>query len=116
GRRPGSTGLVAPSRLRRYGEAPPGATLFGGALSIAVNPGYCATATRLLDVLQYHTPSTSAGDASTDSPSELVCSSLNSRPAFTTNVSPSSFVKNSSPLTATGDAEKPSRCATPRRP
>src|SRR5439155_7108102 len=31
-------------------------------------------------------------------------------------VSPSSFVKNTFPSTATGEAENPSRCATPSRP
>src|SRR5690606_9311728 len=34
----------------------------------------------------YHVPSTRAGDASTGSPSRLTCSSLNSRPASSTNV------------------------------
>ena len=41
--------------------------------------------------------------------SRLTCSSLNTGPACTTNVSPSSLVKNSLSPTATGDAEKPSR-------
>ena len=39
-----------------------------------------------------------------------------SAPARSTNVSPSSLVKNTLPSTATGDAENPSRCATPSRP
>ena len=44
-------------------------------------------------VRQYHVPSTSAGEASVRSPSSLTCSSLNARPASTTNVCPSSLVK-----------------------
>ena len=64
-------------------------------------------ATRLAAVRQYQIPSTNAGDASVRSPSELVCISLNSRPALTTKVSPSSLVKKTSPFTITGDAEKP---------
>jgi len=41
---------------------------------------------------------------------------VNVRPAVSTNVSPSSLVKNTSPLTATGDAENPSRRSEPSRP
>ena len=50
------------------------------------------------------------------SPSAVDVEELERRPAPSTNVSPSSFVKNSLPSTATGDAEKPSRWATPSRP
>ena len=58
---------------------------------------------------QYQRPSTSAGEASVFSPRRLACSSLNSGPFSRTNVSPWSLVKNTLPLTPTGDAEKPSR-------
>src|SRR5688572_31477279 len=66
-------------------------------------------------VRQYHVPSTSAGDASVRSPSSFTCNSLNVRPASTTNVCPSSLVKYNFPFTCTGDAENPSRIATPSR-
>src|SRR5262249_25234596 len=69
-----------------------------------------------LAVRKNQAPSTRAGVASVCSPSRLTRSSLNSGPAARTNVSPSSFVKNTFPSTVTGDAEKPSRCASPRRP
>jgi len=64
----------------------------------------------------YHRPSTRAGDASVRSPIRFTCSRSNAGPAFNTNVSPSSFVKNTLPSAATGEAEKPSRAACPRRP
>ncbi len=67
-------------------------------------------------VLKYHRPSTNAGDASTLSSRLFTCSSSKTGPAFSTNVSPSSLVKNTLPSTATGEAEKPSRRATPSRP
>jgi hypothetical protein len=67
-------------------------------------------------VRQYHVPSTSAGEASVRALSWFTCSRLNSRPAFSTKVSPWSFVKNTLPSKTTGDAEKLSRAASPSRP
>src|SRR5262245_3582561 len=67
-------------------------------------------------VRKYHFRSTSAGDASTCALSLLTWSRSNVAPARSTKVSPSSFVKNTLLSTPTGDAEKPSRVATPRRP
>ena len=66
-------------------------------------------------VRMYHLPSTSAGDAKVRAPMSFVWSRSNSGPARSTNVTPSSLVKNTLPSTSTGEAENPSRTARPRR-
>src|SRR5205085_5311878 len=67
-------------------------------------------------VLMYQRPSTRAGDASVDSPTRFTWSISNFEPARSTNVSPSSSVKNILSSTATGEAENPSLRAAPSLP
>jgi len=70
-------------------------------------------ATRLRSVRIYQRPSTSAGDASVASPIRLTWSTSNFGPARSTNVSPSSLVKNTLPSMATGEAAHDDLVAIP---